>query len=54
MLVIDGDSGDTLNLATADGWALSGSKTVGSDSWDLYATGNIRIAVDQDIGVAFV
>jgi hypothetical protein len=54
VLVIDGDSGDALTLATADGWALTGSKTVGLDTWDIYATGNVRIAVDQDIGVSLV
>ncbi len=51
VLVLSGDSGDTMNLFTSDGWSLAGTKTVDLESWDIYASGDLRIAVDTDIAV---
>jgi hypothetical protein len=47
VLIFDGDTGDTMALALSEGWT-KGSTIAGHD---IYATGNLRIAVDQDIAV---
>jgi hypothetical protein len=49
VLKIDGNAGDTLALAAADGW---GSADTGSlAGYAVFAAGSVKIAVDQDIAV---
>jgi hypothetical protein len=50
VLKIDGDSGDTLSLDPADGWSVPDTATLAG--YAIYAVGNVKIAVDQDITVA--
>ncbi len=50
MLKLDGDSGDTLSLDPADGWSAPDTATL--LGYAIYAAGNVKIAVDQDIVVA--
>jgi hypothetical protein len=50
VLKLDGDSGDTLSLDPADGW--SGPDTATLAGYAIFAAGNVKIAVDQDIAVA--
>jgi Ca2+-binding RTX toxin-like protein len=50
VLKIDGDTGDTLSLNSADGWSAPDTGTLAG--YAIYAAGNVKIAIDQDIGVA--
>jgi hypothetical protein len=50
VLKIDGDDGDTLSLDPADGWSAPDTATLAG--YAIYAAGNVKIAVDQDITVA--
>ena len=50
VLKIDGDSGDTVSLDPADGWSAPDTATLAG--YAIYAAGNLKIAVDQDIAVA--
>jgi Ca2+-binding RTX toxin-like protein len=50
VLKIDGNTGDSLSLASADGWSAPDTSTLAG--YAIYATGNAKIAVDQDISVA--
>ena len=50
VLKIDGDSGDTLSFDPADGWSAPDTATAAG--YAIYAAGNLKIAVDQDIVVA--
>ena len=50
VLKLDGDSGDTLSLDPADGWSAPDTATL--LGYAVYAAGNVKIAVDQDIVVA--
>ena len=50
VLKIDGNSGDTLSLDPADGWSAPDTTTL--VGYAIYAAGNVKIAVDQDIVVA--
>lgn len=49
-LKIDGDTNDTLLLDPADGWSAPDTATL--SGYAIYAAGNVKIAVDQDIAVA--
>jgi hypothetical protein len=50
VLKLDGDSGDSLSLDPADGWSAPDTATLAG--YAIYAAGNVKIAVDQDIPVA--
>jgi hypothetical protein len=50
VLKFDGDSGDTLSLDPADGWSAPDTATLAG--YAIYAAGNVKIAVDQDVVVA--
>ena len=50
VLKLDGDTNDSLSLDPADGW--SAPDTVTLAGYAIYAAGNVKIAVDQDITVA--
>jgi hypothetical protein len=50
VLKIDGDSDDSLSLDPADGWSAPDTATL--TGYAIYAAGNVKIAVDQDITVA--
>ncbi|HEY3145726.1 MAG TPA: hypothetical protein VGJ75_05215, partial [Dongiaceae bacterium] len=47
---INGDTGDSLSLDGADGWSAPDTGTLAG--YAIYAAGNVKIAVDQDINVA--
>ena len=50
VLKIDGDTGDSLSLDPADGWSAADTSTL--PGYAIYAAGNAKVAVDQDITVA--
>ena len=50
VLKIDGNIGDGLSLDPADGWSAPDTATL--TGYAIYAAGNVKIAVDQDIVVA--
>ena len=50
VLKLDGDSNDSLSLDPADGWSAPDTATLAG--YAIYAAGNVKIAVDQDIAVA--
>ena len=52
VLKIDGDAGDFLTLDLSDGWSAADTATLAD--YAIYAAGNVKIAVDQDIAVSAV
>jgi hypothetical protein len=50
VLKLDGDTNDTLSLDPADAWSVPDTTTLAG--YAIYAAGNVKIAVDQDITVA--
>jgi hypothetical protein len=50
VLKIDGDAGDSLSLSD-DGWSQPDTSTL--PGYAIYAVDNVKVAVDQDIAVAF-
>jgi hypothetical protein len=49
VLTIHGDSADTLNLSTADGWGSADTSTL--PGFAVYTSGGVQVAVDADIAV---
>lgn len=50
VLKIDGNTGDTLSLSTADGWSAADTTTL--PGYAVYAAHDVKIAVDHDIAVS--
>ena len=50
VLKIDGEAGDTLALFNADHWGAADTSTLAG--YAIYTSGNVKIAVDDDIAVS--
>lgn len=50
VLKIDGEAGDTLALFSADHWGAADTSTLAG--YAIYTSGNVKIAVDDDIAVS--
>ena len=50
VLTIKGEAGDTLSLATADGWSAADTSTL--SGYAIYASESVKIAVETDIAVS--
>jgi hypothetical protein len=49
VLKVDGNPGDTVHLAAADGW--SAADTLSLAGYAVYTAHNMHVAVEADIGV---
>jgi hypothetical protein len=50
LLTVEGNSGDSVNLLSADGWILSNSTvSANSNTYSVYTSGNAELRIDTDI-----
>ena len=50
-LTIDGNSGDSVNLADTSGWTKGSDTTISSNTYSVYSNGNAQIFIDTDTTV---
>lgn len=49
LLYVDGNNGDTVNLADISGWTKGSDTTISSNTYSIYTNGNAQILIDTDI-----